>query len=102
MRTIDGYFYIPQDLHIPGVEKMKTRLKKYGSEYKALKEEKAELEGRLKTAEEAGKEKIANRLKYAGMEKELRELHAMVDTIPPKIMAAFRGHSERQKEALTR
>ena len=87
------------DEYIPGVEKMKTRLKRYSTESKALKEEKAELEGKLKSAEEAGKEKIANRLKYAGMEKELQELHAMVDTIPPEIMAAFRERSERQKEA---
>ena len=90
------------DEYIPGVEKMKTRLKRYSIENKTLKEEKAELEGMLKTAEEAGKEKIANRLKYAGMEKELQELHAMVDTIPPEIMAAFRQRSERQKEASTR
>ena len=85
------------DEYIPGVEKMKTRLKRYSTENKALKEEKAELEGRLKTAEEAGKEKIANRLKYAGMEKELQELHAMVDTIPPEIMEAFRQRGKRQK-----
>lgn len=90
------------DEYIPGVEKMKTRLKRYSAENKTLKEEKAELEGKLKSAEGAGKEKIANRLKYAGMEKELQELHAMVDTIPPEIMAAFRERSERQKEALTR
>jgi hypothetical protein len=90
------------DEYIPGVEKMKTRLKRYSTENKTLKEEKAELEGKLKSAEEAGKEKIANRLKYAGIEKELQELHAMVDTIPPEIMAAFRERSERQKEALTR
>lgn len=90
------------DEYIPGVEKMKTRLKRYSTENKTLKEEKAELEGKLKSAEEAGKEKIANRLKYAGMEKELQELHAMVDTIPPEIMAAFRERSERQKEASTR
>lgn len=87
------------DEYIPGVEKMKTRLKKYGSEYKALKEENAELESRLRTAEDAGKERIANRLKYAGMEKELQELHSMLDNIPPEILTAFRQRSERQKEA---
>lgn len=87
------------DEYIPGVEKMKTRLKRYGSENKELKEEKAELEGKLKTAEEARKEKIANRLKYAGMEKELQELHVMVDTIPPEILTAYSQHRERQKEA---
>ena len=78
---------------------MKTKLRKYGTEYKTLTAENAELEGKLRTAEEAGKERIANRLKYAGMEKELQELHSMLDNIPPEILTAFRQRSEKQKRA---
>ena len=76
--------------YIPGVEKMKTRLKKYDAAYKVISAENAELEAELLNAKEAGKEKISNRLKYAGMEQELRELHALVDNIPPEIMNEYR------------
>ena len=75
------------DEYIPGVEKMKTRLRKYDTEYKTL------------TAENAGKEKIANRLKYAGMEQELRDLHALVDSIPKEILdAAERNQRNKPQE----
>lgn len=86
------------DEYIPGVEKMKTKLKNYGSENKALKEEKATLEAKLKTAEEAGKEKISTRLKYAEMDKELRELQDMFDNIPAEIVDAYRQHKEVIRE----
>ena len=87
------------DEYIPGVEKMKTRLRKYDSEYKTLTAERAELESKLEAAENAGKEKIAERLKYAGMERELRELHTMVDSIPPEILkAAVKGARNKSKE----
>ena len=76
--------------YIPGVEKMKTRLKKYDAAYKVISAENAELEAELLNAKEAGKEKISNRLKYAGLEQELRELHALVDNIPPEIMNDYR------------
>ena len=85
------------DKYIPGVEVMKTKLRKYDTEYKTLTAENAELEDRLHTAEEAGKERIANRLKYAGMENELQELYSMLDNIPPEIVTAFRQRGEKQK-----
>lgn len=37
------------------------------------------------------KKKIANRLKYAGMEQELRELHALADSIPKEIFEVFQS-----------
>ncbi len=74
------------DEYIPGVEKMKTQLKKYDTEYKTLTTENAALESILEAAEDAGRQKIANRLKYAGMEQELRDLHALVDSIPKEIL----------------
>ena len=77
--------------YIPGVEKMKTRLKKYDTEYKTLTAENAALESKLEAAEDAGREKIANRLKYAGMEQELRDLHALVDSIPKEIFEVYQS-----------
>ena len=77
------------DKYIPGVEKMKTRLRKYEAEYKTLSSENADLESRLQTADEQRREKLTNRLKYGEMEQELRELHKVVDSIPPEIMAAY-------------
>ena len=73
------------------VEKMKTKLKKYDTEYRTLTAENAALETELEKAQDAGKEKIANRLKYAGLEQELRELHKVVDGIPPEILAILCG-----------
>lgn len=84
--------------YIPGVEKMKTKLRKYDSAYKALSAENAELETELRSAKNAGKEKITNRLKYAGMEQELQELHALVDNIPPEILAAYHRTVKVEKE----
>lgn len=86
------------ELYIPGVEKMKTRLKKYDTEYKTLTAENAALETELEKAQDAGKEKIANRLKYAGLEQELRELHKVVDSIPPEILTAYARANEKEHD----
>ncbi len=86
------------DRYIPGVEKMKTRLKKYDTEYKTLGAENAELEAKLLAAQEAGKEKIANRLKYAGMEQELQELLKVVDSIPEEILKAYTHRNMPDRE----
>ena len=82
---------------ISGVEKMKTRLRKYDIEFKIRSTENAELESKLRAAQEAGKEKIANRLKYAGMEQELRELHKVVDSIHEEILAAAKEHAANKR-----
>ena len=81
------------DKYIPGVEAMKTKLKKYSMEYRELTEKNAELSQQLKDAQEAGKERITVRLRYANMERELMELRAMVDVIPPEIVEAYRRRS---------
>ena len=86
------------DEYIPGVEKMNTRLRKYDTEYKTLTAENAALESKLEAAEDASREKIANRLKYAGMEQELRDLHALVDSIPPEIVEAYSRTERGRKE----
>lgn len=38
----------------------------------------------------ASKERIADRLKYGKTEQELCELHALIDNMPPEIVAAYR------------
>ena len=48
--------------YIPGVEKMKTQLKKYSGAYKQLKAENAELEKKL----DANKESVQRRLELDG------------------------------------
>ena len=78
------------DEYIPGVEKMKTKLKKFDTENKTLTAENAALESELEAAKDAGREKIANRLKYARMEQELRDLHALVDSIPTEIVESYK------------
>lgn len=84
------------DEYISGVKRMKTRLRKYDSDYKTLTAENAALESTPGAAENAGKAKIVNWLKYAGMEQKLRDLHALVDSIPPEIIAAA-GRNQRNK-----
>ena len=87
------------DEYIHGVERMKTRLKKYDTEYKTLIDENAALESKLDAAKDASREKIANRLKYASMERELRDLHALVDSIPKEILnAAERNQRNKLQE----
>ena len=72
---------------------MRTKLKKYDKAYRELSDENTALEAELKTAQNAGREKIANKLKYGKMEQELSELHALMDNIPPEIIAAYRRHT---------
>ncbi len=84
------------DKYVPAAEAMRTKLRKYDKAYRALSDENAALEAELQTAKNAGKEKISNRLKYGNMEQELRELHALVDHIPPGIVATYRSRAAEQ------
>ena len=76
--------------YVPGTEALRTKLRKYDKAYKALSDENSALEAELQTAKDASKEKIADRLKYGKAEQELCELHALIDNIPPEIVAAYR------------
>ena len=76
--------------YVPGTEALRTKLRKYDKAYKALSDENSALEAELKTAKDASKERIADRLKYGKTEQELCELHALIDNIPPEIVAAYR------------
>ena len=76
--------------YVPATEALRTKLRKYDKAYKALSDENSALEAELQTAKDASKEKIAARLKYGKTEQELCELHALIDNIPPEIVAAYR------------
>ena len=78
------------DKYVPAPEALRTKLRKYDKAYKALSDENSALEAELQTAKDASKEKIADRLKYGKTEQELCELHALIDNIPPEIVAAYR------------
>ena len=79
------------DKYVPATEALRTKLRKYDKAYKALSDENSALEAELQTAKDASKEKIADRLKYGKTEQELCELHALIDNMPPEIVAAYRG-----------
>ena len=78
------------DKYVPATEALRTKLRKYDKAYKTLSDENSALEAELQTAKDASKEKIAARLKYGKTEQELCELHALIDNIPPEIVAAYR------------
>ena len=78
------------DKYVPATEALRTKLRKYDKAYKALSDENSALEAELQTAKDASKEKIADRLKYGKTEQELCELPALIDNIPPEIVAAYR------------
>ena len=78
------------DKYVPATEALRTKLRKYDKAYKALSDENSALEAELQTAKDASKEKIADRLKYGKTEQELCEIHALIDNIPPEIVATYR------------
>ena len=76
--------------YVPATEALRTKLRKYDKAYKALSDENSALEAELQTAKDASKERIADRLKYGKTEQELCEFHALIDNMPPEIVAAYR------------
>jgi len=75
------------DKYIPGVEAIRTRLKKYDKTYKELTAENAELEKKLSSA---SRESIQKKLEIQRKLSELDELRRMVDVLPPVILQAAR------------
>ena len=76
------------DKYIPGVEVMRTKLKKYDKTYKELTEENAELEKKLSSA---SKESVRKRLEISQKLNELDELHSTVEVLPPEILQAAKN-----------
>ena len=78
------------DKYVPGVEAMRTKLKKYNKTYKALTAENAELEKKLNSA---SRESIRRKLEIQRKLSELDELRRTVDSIPD---AVIQEYSERK------
>ena len=78
------------DKYIPGVEAMRTKLKKYDKTYKELTAENAELEKKLNSA---SRESIQKKLEIQRKLSELDELRRTVDAIPD---AVIREYTERK------
>ena len=78
------------DKYVPGVEAMRTKLKKYDKTYKELTAENAELEKELNSA---SRESIQKKLEIQRKLSELDELRRTVDSIPD---AVIREYTERK------
>ena len=74
------------DKYIPGVEIMRTKLKKYDKTYKELTEENAELEKKLSST---SKESVRKKLEISQKLNELDELRRTVDAIPAEVIRAY-------------
>ena len=74
------------DKYIPGVEVMRTKLKKYDKTYKELTAENAELEKELNSA---SRESIQKKLEIQRKLSELDELRRTVDAIPHEVIRAY-------------
>ena len=72
--------------YIPGVEKMKTRLKKYSGAYKQLKAENTELEQAL---DSASRKSVKEQLDIAQKLSDYDTLRRAVENIPPEILSAY-------------
>ena len=74
------------DKYIPGVEVMRTKLKRYDKTYKELTEENAELEKKLSSA---SKESVRKKLEISQKLNELDELRRTMDSIPDAIIREY-------------
>ena len=89
------------DKYIPGVEVMRTKLKKYDKTYKELTEENAELEKKLSST---SKESVRKKLEISQKLNELDELRRTVDAIPDEVIRAYTAqkyvHHSRMKQEI--
>ncbi len=74
------------DKYVPGVEAMRTKLKKYDKTYKELTAENAELEKKLNSA---SRESIQKKLEIQRKLSELDELRRTVDSIPDAVIREY-------------
>ena len=81
--------------YIPGVENMRTKLKKYDNAYRELTAENAELEKKL---DSASRESVHRRLEINQKLRELDELRGTVDAIPDEIIRAYTRHNTPNHE----
>ena len=83
--------------YTPGVEKMRTRLKKYDAAYKELKAEITALEKQV----DASKESVTRRLELLQQVQELEKLRKIVDNVPTEILALYSDTNLSRKETLS-
>lgn len=83
--------------YIPGVEALRTKLKKYDKAYKELTEEVSELEKKL---DSASKDSMQRKLEINQKLSELEELRKTVDGLPPELIKIARNNAAN-KEAAT-
>ena len=83
--------------YTPGVEKMRTRLKKYDAAFKELKAELAALEKQV----DASKESVTRRLELLQQVQELEKLRKIVDNVPTEILALYNDANLSRKETLS-
>ena len=76
------------DKYVPGVEAMRTKLKKYDKTYKELTAENGELEKKLNSA---SRESIQKKLEIQRKLSELDELRRTVDSIPDAVIREYTG-----------
>ena len=71
--------------YVPGVEVMRTKLKKFDKTYKELTEENAELAKKLSAA---SRESVRKKLEISQKLNELDELRRTVEVLPPEVLKA--------------
>ena len=82
------------DSYIPAVEKMRTQLKKYSTAFTSTKAENEKLKKKNKklseSLDEATHESVLKQLKDAKLQREYQEALAILERIPPEIVAAYK------------
>ena len=84
------------DKYVPGVEAMRTKLKKYDKTYKELTAENAELEKKLNSA---SRESIQKKLEIQHKLSELDELRRTVDAIPNEVYPCLHSTEIRASQS---
>ena len=81
------------DSYIPAVEKMRTQLKKYSTAFTSTKAENEKLKKKNKTLseslDEATHESVLKQLKDAKLQREYQEALAILERIPPEVLAEY-------------
>ncbi len=85
--------------YIPGVEKMKTRLKKFDSAYRQLKDENEQLEKKL---DAASRKSVKEQMDIAQRLSDYEALRRTVESIPPEVIALYTRMSKQSKKEVDR
>ena len=90
------------DSYIPAVEKMRTQLKKYSTAFTSTKAENEKLKKKNKklseSLDEATHESVLKQLKDAKLQREYQEALAILERIPPEVLAEYAHPKGRKRE----